>query len=139
MSRAGGLAFVRSLGEFGATITLAGNISGKTQTIALMVYSHMQVPGTETQVARLVLFSILLSFGVIAASEWMSRKLVYKIEGRVVRIHDAAGSCYVTVDCGVPLVAEITAKSRAQMEIEEGQRLYCLVKAKAIEVVHIYE
>jgi molybdate transport system permease protein len=72
------LAFARSLGEFGATITLAGNIPGKTQTIALMVYSHMQVPGGEMQVARLVVFSILLSFGAIAASEWMNKKRVYR-------------------------------------------------------------
>jgi molybdate transport system permease protein len=72
------LAFARSLGEFGATITLAGNIPGKTQTIALMVYSHMQVPGGEMQVARLVIFSVLLSFGAIAASEWMNKKRGYR-------------------------------------------------------------
>ena len=71
------LAFARSLGEFGATITLAGNIAGKTQTIALMVYAHMQVPGEEMQVARLVTFSIVLSVGAIIASEWMNRKRVY--------------------------------------------------------------
>ena len=72
------LAFARSLGEFGATITLAGNIAGKTQTIALMVYSHMQVPGDEMQVARLVTISIVLSLGAIAVSEWMNKKRVYK-------------------------------------------------------------
>ena len=72
------LAFARSLGEFGATITLAGNIAGKTQTIALMVYSHMQIPGTEMQVARLVVFSVVLSLSAIAVSEWMNRKRVYE-------------------------------------------------------------
>ena len=68
------LSFARSLGEFGATITLAGNISGKTQTVALMIYANMQVPGSETQVWRLVGFSIALSLGAIAASEWFARK-----------------------------------------------------------------
>ncbi|MBN2716648.1 MAG: molybdate ABC transporter permease subunit [Deltaproteobacteria bacterium] len=68
------LSFARSLGEFGATITLAGNISGKTQTVALMIYSNMQVPGAETQVWRLVGFSLVLSLLAIAASEWFARK-----------------------------------------------------------------
>ncbi|MBN2529565.1 MAG: molybdate ABC transporter permease subunit [Deltaproteobacteria bacterium] len=71
------LSFARSLGEFGATITLAGNIFGKTQTVALMIYSNMQVPGSEMQVMRLVIFSILLSVAAIAASEWFSKKNRY--------------------------------------------------------------
>jgi molybdate transport system permease protein len=68
------LGFARSLGEFGATITIAGGIPGKTQTVALLIFSHMQVPGKEMEVARLVIFSIVLSFGAIALSEWMNRK-----------------------------------------------------------------
>lgn len=68
------LSFARSLGEFGATITLAGNIAGKTQTVALMIYSNMQIPEAETQVIRLVIFSILLSILAIAASEWIARR-----------------------------------------------------------------
>lgn len=71
------LTFARSLGEFGATITLAGNISGKTRTIALMVYSHMQVPGMEMQVARLVAVSILISFAAILGSEMINRRGAY--------------------------------------------------------------
>jgi molybdate transport system permease protein len=68
------LSFARSLGEFGATITLAGNIPGRTQTVALKIYSSMQVPGEEMQVARLVVISILLSVAAMGASEWISRK-----------------------------------------------------------------
>ncbi len=67
------LAFARSLGEFGATITLAGNIAGKTQTAALLIYSHMQVPGKEAEVMRLTAFCILLAFGATALSERLSR------------------------------------------------------------------
>lgn len=72
------LAFARSLGEFGATITLAGNIAGKTQTIALMIYAHMQVPGSELQMVRLVIISIGLSLGAIVVSEWMTRRRDYQ-------------------------------------------------------------
>ncbi len=71
------LSFARSLGEFGATITLAGNIPGKTQTLALMVYANMQLPGMEAAVTRLVVVSLLLSFGAMAASEWTARKGAY--------------------------------------------------------------
>jgi molybdate transport system ATP-binding protein len=62
-----------------------------------------------------------------------------QIPGTVVKLQDVAGSCYVTVDCGVRLVAEITPHSRAQMKVDIGQPLYCLIKAKAVQVVHIYE
>ena len=68
------LAFARSLGEFGATITLAGNIAGKTQTASLLIYSHMQVPGKELETARLTIFCLVLAFSAIAVSEWMSKK-----------------------------------------------------------------
>ncbi len=71
------LSFARSLGEFGATITLAGNIVGKTQTISLMVYSNMQVPGMEMHVTRLVMISILISFVALAASEFINRRTRY--------------------------------------------------------------
>jgi molybdate transport system permease protein len=71
------LSFARSLGEFGATITLAGNIIGQTQTISLMVYSNMQVPGKEVEVTRLVIISIVISFLAIATSEMISKRKKY--------------------------------------------------------------
>lgn len=73
------LVFARSLGEFGATISFAGNIFGKTQTIALMVYSNMQIPGKELQVTRLVVFSIAISLLAIIASEYLQKKKKYLV------------------------------------------------------------
>ena len=71
------IAFARSIGEFGATITLAGNISGKTQTLALMVFTNMQIPGKEAQVFRMVMISLLISFAAIIISEYSIRKNKY--------------------------------------------------------------
>ncbi len=71
------LSFARSLGEFGASITLAGNIAGKTQTISLMVYSNMQVPGMELKVTRLVIVSVLISLLAIGASEFIHQRKSY--------------------------------------------------------------
>lgn len=73
------LAFARSLGEFGATITFAGNIQGKTQTMALMVYSNMQVPGHEMQVTRLVVISVIISIAAIIVSEYFNKRKRYLI------------------------------------------------------------
>jgi molybdate transport system permease protein len=73
------LAFSRSLGEFGATITFAGNVEGMTQTLPLAIYSAMQVPGEETIAMRLVIFSLILCFASLLISEgltrWSKRKL----------------------------------------------------------------
>lgn len=69
------LAFARSLGEFGATITFAGNIEGETQTLPLAIYAYMQVPGKENPTMRLVLVSIFISFVAMALSELFIRKM----------------------------------------------------------------
>lgn len=68
------LAFSRSLGEFGATITFAGNVEGATQTLPLAIYSALQVPGEETAAMRLVLASLLLCFASLLISELLTRR-----------------------------------------------------------------
>lgn len=67
------LAFARSLGEFGATVTFAGNLVGETQTLSLAVYSAMQSANAEGTVARLAGISIVLAFGAMVASEALAR------------------------------------------------------------------
>lgn len=73
------LAFSRSLGEFGATITFAGNIEGATQTLPLAIYSALQVPGEETGAMRLVVFSLILCFSSLLVSELLTRKVKRKL------------------------------------------------------------
>lgn len=67
------LAFARGLGEFGATIVLAGNMEGRTRTIALAVYSLLETPGGEHTAALLAGASLGLSLGALAAYEGLSR------------------------------------------------------------------
>jgi len=68
------LGFARSLGEFGATITFASNIAGETRTLPLAIYSGLQLPGAEAQVARLAVISIVLSIAALLASELLVRR-----------------------------------------------------------------
>lgn len=72
------LSFTRSLGEFGATITFAGNIFGETRTIPLALFSAMQTPGKESEAFRLMLLSIVISFIAMLVSELFNRR--YKKE-----------------------------------------------------------
>ncbi len=67
------LAFARSLGEFGATITFAGNIPGATQTLPLAVFSEMNRAGGDGTL-RLALVSVVLAAAALAASEWLERR-----------------------------------------------------------------
>ncbi len=69
------LAFARSLGEFGATITFAGNIEGETQTLPLAIYANMQVPGKEAVTMRLVIVSVIIAFIAMVLSEWFIKKM----------------------------------------------------------------
>jgi len=67
------LAFSRALGEFGATILVAGNIPGKTQTIALSIYSLVQL-GHDTAAFRLLTISVVIAFVVVWLSELFYRR-----------------------------------------------------------------
>ena len=69
------LMFARSLGEFGATIVLAGNIPGITQTIPLAIYDYTNTPGGDKSAMVLCGVSILLSFAVLIISEASSGSL----------------------------------------------------------------
>lgn len=62
------LAFARALGEFGATIVLAGNVAGETRTIPVAVYTLLNVPGGETAATRLVAVSVVLALGALLVS-----------------------------------------------------------------------
>jgi molybdate transport system permease protein len=58
------LAFARGLGEFGATIMLAGNLPGKTTTLSVAVYSAMAA-GDNTLAYKYVLIDLVISFAVL--------------------------------------------------------------------------
>jgi molybdate transport system permease protein len=69
------LAFARALGEFGATIVVAGNIPGRTQTIPLAIFSRLNQAGGEAAVLRLAGVSVLLSVGSLLAYAFLTRRL----------------------------------------------------------------
>jgi len=70
------LAFARSLGEFGATISFAGNIEGETQTLPLAIFSEMQIPGQEASTFRLVFVSVLLSLIAMIGAEIVNKRIL---------------------------------------------------------------
>jgi len=69
------LMFARSMGEFGATAILAGNIPGVTQTIPLAIYQYTSTPGGDRMALALCLVSISLSFAVLLLGEALNRNL----------------------------------------------------------------
>lgn len=66
------LAFARALGEFGATIMVAGNIPGKTSTLSLAIFQNVQL-GQDGNAFRLLAVSVVLAFGAVWVSEWLLR------------------------------------------------------------------
>ena len=79
------LGFARSLGEFGATITLAGSIAGETRTLPIAIYQRSQVPGGDASALRMTLASIARSLVALAASELVLRRLRAKADGEASR------------------------------------------------------
>ena len=68
------LGFARALGEFGATITFAGNVPGETRTLPLAIYSALQsIEGQEASF-RLTIIAIVIAVVALAASEAIARR-----------------------------------------------------------------
>ena len=71
------LTFARAIGEFGATIMVAGNIPGKTQNIPLAIYLAVET-GNKALANKLVLISVVFSFVVVyGVNFWVKKKMVY--------------------------------------------------------------
>jgi molybdate transport system permease protein len=65
------LAFSRALGEFGATVMIAGNIPGKTQTLALAIFHDSQI-GRDDRALVLSGVTVSLAFCAMWLTEWMT-------------------------------------------------------------------
>ncbi len=75
------LAFARSLGEFGATITFVANIPGETRTLPLALYTLTQTPGGEGAALRLIAISVVLALAALIASEALARRIAARVKG----------------------------------------------------------
>ena len=65
------LAFARALGEFGATIVVAGSIPGATRTLSVAIYTYAET-GRDTQALTLLLVSVVIAFVAL----WTANRLV---------------------------------------------------------------
>ncbi|MGH9346884.1 MAG: molybdate ABC transporter permease subunit [Vicinamibacterales bacterium] len=68
------LGFSRALGEFGATIVVAGSIPGRTRTLAVGIYSYTET-GQDRQAAILLIVSVVVAFGAVLVSNRLARQI----------------------------------------------------------------
>jgi molybdate transport system permease protein len=76
------LAFARSLGEFGATISFVGNIEGETRTLPLAIYTYIQVPDGSGPAQRLLIISVILALGALLFSGLIERRATHLLGGK---------------------------------------------------------
>jgi molybdate transport system permease protein len=73
------ISFARSLGEFGATVVLAGRIPGQTETIPLAIYADLDSPGGEARILGLIVASIVICLVCVlvarALDRWHARRV----------------------------------------------------------------
>jgi len=75
------LAFARSLGEFGATITFVANIPGQTQTLPLALYTMTQVPNGEAAAMRLCFIAIAIALLALIWANWLEKRFTRHLAG----------------------------------------------------------
>jgi molybdate transport system permease protein len=74
------LSFARGLGEFGATIVLAGRIPQETETISLAIYAALDQPGGEARAWTLVAASIAICLTCVAVSRALDKRYRARLE-----------------------------------------------------------
>src|SRR5438309_1297622 len=67
------LAFSRALGEFGATIMVAGAIPGRTRTLAVAIFTLTEA-GEDRDAAVLLLVAVAIGFAAVVATNWLTRQ-----------------------------------------------------------------
>ncbi len=67
------LAFARALGEFGATVMIAGNIPGRTRTLSLAIFHDNQI-GRDDRALVLAGVTVVLAFAALWTTEWITRR-----------------------------------------------------------------
>ena len=68
------IGFIRAMSEFGATMIVAGNIPGKTQTIPLAIFQNIQI-GDDATALRLVGIAIGLAITTLLAHNWLLKQV----------------------------------------------------------------
>jgi molybdate transport system permease protein len=66
-------AFVRALGEFGATVLVAGNVPGRTQTLSMAIFTRIE-DFRDREALVLSLLAIVFALAVTGAAEWVLRR-----------------------------------------------------------------
>lgn len=66
------LGFSRALGEFGATALVAGNMPGRTQTLALAIFDDIQA-GRDERATVLLVIAVALAFAAVSVAGWLHR------------------------------------------------------------------
>ena len=69
------LCFARAIGEFGATMMIAGSIPGSTRTLAVAIYSFAET-GRDPEAGQLVLVSAAIAFVALAVANWIGERAV---------------------------------------------------------------
>jgi len=67
------LAFARALGEFGATIMVAGNIPGQTTTLSVAIYQYVQL-GDDAHAGMLAAISVSIAFAAVLVGEFLLQR-----------------------------------------------------------------
>lgn len=73
------LAFARALGEFGATIMVAGDIPGKTNTIPIQIFFATENGDLNSAAVYVVIICIINLFLILLSNKWARNKSVYRL------------------------------------------------------------
>ena len=126
------LAFARALGEFGATLMLAGNIPGQTQTIPMAIYFSVEGGSMQEAWAWALVITIVSLSGIVTVNFWQeTRRRHLGVASRGVEVQRCRGSrgatifkqCSVSVDNQLPTTNYQLPITKPKLSVEIQKRL----------------
>ncbi|MDA3900766.1 MAG: molybdenum ABC transporter ATP-binding protein [Spirochaetes bacterium] len=82
--------------------------------------------------------SVLPEDVIIAREPFIQSSIQNQIKGVVLTITIVEQACYINVDCGINIIAEITIAAQQSLDFKKNDYVYCLIKARAVKIVHGY-
>ena len=111
---------------------------GKTPSNNKFLHANSELLSTDFEANQKIRLCISPDDIALSINALPGTSIQNQIKGKIIKLFETGKSVFVTIDCGFCLVAEISTAAYEQLKLKYDKEVYCLIKAKAIEVVHVF-
>jgi molybdate transport system ATP-binding protein len=112
---------------------------GKTSDSNKFLFTNSDLLSNPSNIGQQIRLCISPDDIALSTKQIPDTSIQNHLKGKIIKLIELGKSIFVTVDCGFLLVAEISIPAYEKLKIKFGDEIFCLIKAKAVEVVHVFK